>query len=403
MSTRPALLFYCQHAMGMGHLVRSLALADALTDRFRVVLLNGGLMPPDIRLPERLEIINLPPLGLDNSRLVSRDGGNLEQAKSDRQELILKTFRSLRPEVLLIELFPFGRKKFEFELLPLLEESQKQIADRPLVACSLRDILVSSRRNQEGYEERAVTIANRYFDAIMVHSDPTFARLEESLRTSARLLPAIHYTGFVVGQRPPCKQTTSGQHGPILVSAGGGLYGAPLFKTAMAAHALLTKAEKAKLKVVAGPFLPDREWEALQAAAGSRQGIQLTRSVPDLFEELRGASASISQCGYNTALEIVQAGVPALVVPFADGGEDEQMKRARRLEQLGAVRVLDQNKMTPLRMADEIGALLNFHPQTPRLDLNGAQRSAEILETLMRARVAERQPTRAKEMSGWQV
>ena len=221
---------------------------------------------------------------------------------------------------------------------------------------------------------------------------------------SARLVPAVHYTGFVVGQRPEPNHTTSAPRGPILVSAGGGLYGAPLFKTAIAAHALLTKKEKAKLKIVAGPFLPDREWEALRAAAGSRQGIQLTRSVPDLFGELRGASASISQCGYNTALEIMQAGVPALVVPFADGGEDEQMKRARRLEQLGAVRVLDQNEMTLGRMADEMGALVNFHPQTPRLELNGGQRSAEILDTLMRARnVAATQAQRAKEMSGWQV
>jgi predicted glycosyltransferase len=189
-----------------------------------------------------------------------------------------------------------------------------------------------------------------------------------------------------------------------LVSAGGGLYGAPLFNTAIAAHALLTQTEKAKLKVVAGPFLPDREWEALRAAAGGRQGIQLTRSVPDLFEELRRASASISQCGYNTALEIVQAGVPALVVPFADGGEDEQMKRARRLEQLGAVRVLDQNEMTHQRMADEMRALLNFQPRAPQLELNGAQRSAEILDGLMRARqIAAMQPQQTKEISGWQI
>jgi predicted glycosyltransferase len=227
--------------------------------------------------------------------------------------------------------------------------------------------------------------------------------LEESLRTSARLIPAIYYTGFVMAERPQYKQT-SAPSGPILVSAGGGLYGAPLFKTAIAAYTRLNESDKAELKVVAGPFLPDREWEALWAAAADRRGIQVMRSVPDLFEELRGASASISQCGYNTALEILQAGVPALVVPFADGGEDEQMKRARRLEQLGAVRVLDQNEMTPGRLADEMNALLRFHPQRPRLELNGALRSAEILDELTRARkVAARQPQREKEMLGWQV
>ena len=90
MSKRPSLLFYCQHAMGMGHLVRSLALAEALAHRFRVVLLNGGVMPEGLKLSEELEVINLPPLGLDNGELVSRAGGDLETAKTERQELILR-------------------------------------------------------------------------------------------------------------------------------------------------------------------------------------------------------------------------------------------------------------------------------------------------------------------------
>jgi predicted glycosyltransferase len=101
---------------------------------------------------------------------------------------------------------------------------------------------------------------------------------------------------------------------------------------------------------------------------------------------LRSASASISQCGYNTALEILQAGLPALVVPFANGGEDEQMKRARRLEKLGAVCVLNQHEMTPERLADEMKALLTFHPQRPLLNLDGAQRSTAILDELVRVR-----------------
>ena len=384
MSKQPHLLFYCQHAMGMGHLVRSLALAKALGDRFRVVLLNGGLLPAELKLPERLEIINLPPLGLDNGRLVSRAGEDLEKARTVRRDLILKTFQSLRPEALVIELFPFGRKKFEFELLPMLEASRKEI-EPPLIACSLRDILVSCRNDQEKYEERVIAIANRYFDAVLVHADPTFASLKESLRTSARLTTAIHYTGFVTAERPQPSQP-SAPRGPILISAGGGLYGGQLLRTAIDAHALLNKTHNAELKVVAGPFLPDCEWEGLRIAAAHHRGVQLVRSIPDLFEELHSAWASISQCGYNTALEIVQVGLPALVVPFANGGEDEQMKRARRLEQLGAVRVLDQHEMTPERLADEMKALLTFHPQRPLLQLNGAQRSAAILDQLVQAR-----------------
>ena len=174
MSVRPSILFYCQHSLGMGHLVRSMALAAGLTERFRVVFLNGGPLPNGIKLAAGVEIIDLPPLGLDsNGRLVSRDERHsVDSARRLRREIILDTFRSLRPQITLIELFPFGRKKFADELLPLLDEASKTGESRPLVVCSLRDILVGRQGDQQKHDDRAVAIANQYFDAILVHSDP---------------------------------------------------------------------------------------------------------------------------------------------------------------------------------------------------------------------------------------
>jgi predicted glycosyltransferase len=127
MTPRPTLLFYCQHAMGMGHLVRSLALADELSQSFRVVLLNGGELPSCLSLPRSVEIINLPPLRLADGQLISCDNRySVPRAQDARLDQILSVFRRLSPDVLLIELYPFGRKKFEFELLPLLEEARTQ-------------------------------------------------------------------------------------------------------------------------------------------------------------------------------------------------------------------------------------------------------------------------------------
>jgi len=71
---RPRLLFYCQHSVGLGHLVRSMHLADGLAGDFDVTLLNGGPWPADLPQPGSLEIVHLPALGLDaDYALVSRD------------------------------------------------------------------------------------------------------------------------------------------------------------------------------------------------------------------------------------------------------------------------------------------------------------------------------------------
>jgi predicted glycosyltransferase len=140
------------------------------------------------------------------------------------------------------------------------------------------------------------------------------------------------------------------------------------------------------MKVVAGPFLPEAQWKDLCLAAEGRPGVMLVRSVPDLYAELAQARASISQGGYNTAMEIIQSQTPALVVPFAAGGEDEQLKRARRLETLGAMRVLEQKQLTPRRLAGEIKNLIDFEPRATHLNFDGARRSTEILRELLERR-----------------
>jgi predicted glycosyltransferase len=121
--------------------------------------------------------------------------------------------------------------------------------------------------------------------------------------------------------------------------------------------------------------------------------VRLRRFVADLTAELTTAAASVSQCGYNTALDLVRAGVPALVVPYSEGREDEQTRRARRLERLGAVRVLAPERLDAQTFAREVGELLDFRPRAPELDVDGARASARLLARLTGAGLSLREVT----------
>ena len=77
----------------------------------------------------------------------------------------------------------------------------------------------------------------------------------------------------------------------------------------------------------------------------------------------------ISQCKYNTALDLVRTKVPTLVVPYATPEEDEQTRRAQRLAKLGVVKVADHPDP----------ALLDFTPEPTQLDLAGAATTTELL------------------------
>src|SRR6185312_6686134 len=129
--------------------------------------------------------------------------------------------------------------------------------------------------------------------------------------------PPVHYTGFVAAAppAPAAGLARARRDRRVVVSAGGGRVGAPLLEAAIDAQPALWNAERVPMRLIAGPFLPEPDWRGLRRRARGRPGLELIRAVPDLAVELRGARASVSQCGYNTALEVLQAGLPALVVP----------------------------------------------------------------------------------------
>jgi len=381
---RPALLFYCQHALGLGHLVRSLSLAEALGEHFDVVLLNGGRFPDGTTVPDGVRVVNLPPLGHDsNFDLVSHDPSiSLEAAMRERPRLILDELAITEPAVVLIELFPFGRKKFEFELLPLLDAVHSMGVERPRVVCSVRDILVGRRNSQARHDERASVLANRYFDAILVHSDPKFARLEDTFRPETPMTVPIHYTGFVTSSAMPIEIAPQDRLPRVLVSAGGGMVGGPLFKMVVDAHHRWHDSAGLSTLVLAGPFAPEPVWSWLQEQAQRLDGFDVVRYLPDLRTEMARSAVTVSQCGYNTTMDILRARIPAVVVPFAEGGEDEQRQRAERLDDLGVLRCLAPEDLDADGLAKAVIAAATTTPAAVSLDLDGRRASARIISEL---------------------
>lgn len=373
------LLFYCQHSLGLGHLARSLRLAEGLTDRFEVVLLNGGRFPPGTRLPAGVRVVNLPPLGHDaDNNLVSHDPAyTVEAACARRTELVLGALAAARPAVVLIEMYPFGRRRFEFELLPLLDAVGALAAARPRVVCSLRDILVQRPIGQANHDERAVTRLNASFDAVVMHTDPGFATIGESFRPATPLRVPVHYTGFVA---PPAPAPVTHRLDRLVVSSGGGMVGEPLVRAAVEVHRDLFIRTGLRTTVVAGPFLPEPAWRWLREQATHSPVLDAVRRVDDLAGEIAGSALSLSQGGYNTTMDLLRAGTPAVVVPYAARSEDEQTRRTSRLAELGVLR------MVPATALDErdvlLDALVAAADQAPApvpLDLSGAETTARIL------------------------
>jgi predicted glycosyltransferase len=388
MKPRPGLLLYCQHSLGLGHLKRSWALAERLSSQFRVILVSGGAPPGDLAPPPGIDVIELPALAQDaDGRLVVLNGaGSLEDVRRERARLLVQTYLQVRPAVVVIELFPFGRRKFQDELIALLDETRRP--PRPIVATSVRDLLVGRGADQQEHDDRACALVDAYFDFVLVHADPRFATLDETFRPTHRMTKPVCHTGFVVPEAPAGVSIAHGDG--ILVSGGGGRFAERLYLCAIDAHDRLGSAAP-PMTIVAGPLCPDDALARVREAAGRRQSIAVRRTVVDVCGVMRRAAVSVSQCGYNTALDIVRAGVRALVVPFDDNGDSEQTERAQRLEQLNAVRMF-RGSLEGGALADAIRDVMRFSPAPTAFDMNGAERTSTLLRAALEERWCEAPP-----------
>jgi predicted glycosyltransferase len=275
----------------------------------------------------------------------------------------------------MIEMYPFGRRKFAFELQPLLEANRRG-SNPARVVSSVRDILVS-KRDQARHEEFACLTLNRFFDLVLVHSDPSFQTLEESFHRAADLTIPVVHTGFVA--EPTA--AAAPQHGlePIIVaSIGGGRVGFELLQATIAASRLLPR--RHQLKVFAGPHHPDDQFRQLEAAATGAPWIHVQRFATDFADQMATANLSISMAGYNTCMNIAATGVRSLVFPFTGNGNEEQTVRARKFEELGVVHMLTETDLNPAVLKGRIqSALREVRSNGHRLDLNGVHNSVIAL------------------------
>ncbi len=374
------LLFYCQHTLGMGHLVRSREIVRELAREFEVTLLTGGGLADGFEFPEDVRLAHLPALEADpNFRgLRSCDASaSLEETRERRRRRILELCESLRPDVLVTELFPFGRKKFSFELIPLLKRAREHGAT---VVCSLRDILVG-KPDQAAYEQRVREIVNTYYDLILVHGDAGFFRLEETFSSVAGLRCEVRYTGYVAQGGGRGWRRARGARPVIVGSIGAGRCesGHDLLRGLIGAAGLLGGRLPHEFRIFAGPFIPDDVYARLRELAAGRANVTLEKFTPDLAAHLEAADLSVSMGGYNTLMDVLRAKVRALIYPVTANGDREQELRAQRLESLGAVEAITTAGLEPALLAAQIERALEKTPSAVALDLNGAVNSREIL------------------------
>lgn len=370
------------HLLGAGHLTRMAALARGLARAgHHVTLASGGMPAPLVRL-DGVTLLQLPSLrsdGVDFRTLLDAEGNKASPAlMQERAERLAKAVTEGRPDVVITELFPFGRRMLAAEFIRLIQAAHA-LKPAPLLLASVRDVLVAPARAERIAEAEARLLAA--YDGVLVHGDEAVLPLSASWPVSDRLQPLLHYTGYVDegADRPQAPATDALPEGDfILVSGGASAAAMPLYRAAIAAAGLLPERP---FRLLVGQGVAPALFDELAMAAPASCSIE--RARPDFRALLARCAASVSLAGYNTVTDLIRTRARAVLVPFEEGNETEQRQRAEHLAASGIAELVPQAALTGERLAEAIArALPRPRPEALAVALNGVERTAAIIERL---------------------
>jgi predicted glycosyltransferase len=377
-------LIYSHDTYGLGHLRRSLLIAEGLASapEFRSTLIaTGSPRAQAFSLPPGTDIVKLPsavktPTGGYRARTLRL---SIDDTVRVRAEILRALTRTYLPDLLLIDHAPAGMLG---ELRPLFDELRRW-GRRPRVVLGLRDVIDEAHRvRQEWDRAGAWKLLDEVYDRVLVYGDPAVRSTADELglpeRLPGRVVP-VGYLGRKIERSDP-------QDPYVLVTAGGGGDGHAVLR----AYLSYLEAHRAPVPfrsvLVSGPLLSLRRQREIATRARATGHPVEVIAFTDSFEELLGgATGVISMAGYNTVVEILSAGVPALLVP-REAPRLEQRIRAERLARVADVEVCRAARLNPARIRRFVERVLsNGQAAAPEVALGGVDRTVRELEDVLRS------------------
>lgn len=359
-NTGPRVLIYSHDTMGLGHLRRCRTIAHSLVGCFpdmSVLILSGSPIIGSFDFRARVDFVRIPGvIKLRNGEYTSLNLGiGFDQTLYMRAQIIEHTAKTFAPDLFIVDKEPLGLRGEVTDTLKMLKARGTRLV------LGLRDVMDEPRSLAPEWQRKNVMPAlNNLYDDVWVYGLPQICDPLEGIDVPAKVRRKMVYTGYLrrsVPERQPTRPLPEIVDRPyILVTTGGGGDGDGLIEWVLRAYETDQRMLYPALLVL-GPFMqPERQAEFMSRAARLSNVEAITFDAQ--MEELEAnAVGVVAMGGYNTFCEILSLDKRALIVPRTVP-RLEQLIRARRGEELGLVRMLeDDGKLEPEVMAKALREL----------------------------------------------
>jgi len=363
------ILMYSHDTYGLGHIRRTMAIANHLRDaNTNVLILTGSPIAGRFQFPQQVDFVRIPGMIKKSNDDYQSFSIRIdpEKALSIRTDIILATAKTFQPNLFIVDKEPLGLKK---EVLPTLQWLKNE-SPSTFSVLGLRDILDDAAVIQKDWREKDVyTYLEQLYDEIWVYGNKDIYDPVEMYKIPANIHDRIKYTGYIPRKKisPATRASVRKKYRLmdedkfILVTTGGGGDGLEVIDHYLAMHDYFPTSLPFKSIIITGPFMPKDVREAFSKRAKTF-GIKTLPFHPRLEELMSAADLVVCMGGYNTICEVLTQGTPALIIP-RQTPRQEQLIRARRLKSQGLLDFIPWTEVTPQILREKIFSLLDNRQQ----------------------------------------
>ena len=366
---------YSHDSYGLGHLRRSLRLAESILEAkipAEMLLVSGSPRAHFYSVPEGLKVVSIPSVTKNSEgKYVSRQEGlSLNETVQRRKRMIRDAVLEFEPDLFIVDHSPTGLRG---ELLPLLADLRHR--GKTEIALGMRDVLDEPSHVVETWKrDGTYRLLDELYDHLWVYGCREVFPIDQLYRIPEKAAKKMTYLGYLNRFREDAAPSgidlslsfpdPSKAHLVCLVGGGGDGY--PLARTFL--QTLAMRPDRWNGTLVTGPFLSREKRNRLASRYGHLRNVQMIRFTSHIEDLLRSASLLVTMGGYNSVMEAMAFRKPAVVVPRVFPRK-EQWLRATSFERLGLLRCLDPDDLHPESLADAVRDSLS-EPLPP--DLEGA-------------------------------
>jgi predicted glycosyltransferase len=384
------ILMYSHDTYGLGHIRRTMAIAEQLSKaNTNILILTGSPIAGRLTFPKYVDHVRIPgmikkandeyfPLTIRIDPL---------QAMDIRQSIIMATVKTFLPDLFIVDKEPQGLKK---EVLPALEWIKQNLKETKTIL-GLRDIMDDADTVRSDWHKKNIyaTIKDLYSE-VWVYGQKNIYNPIQEYAIPESIEQKVYFTGYIPRKVPQegvaealrLQLNVMKNENLVTVTTGGGGDGFHVLDLYL--KMLERMKEQSILPpfqtvLVTGPFL-SRNDKARVLERSNALGIQAHDFFSDMETLIAASDIVVCMGGYNTLCEVISSKTMSLVIP-RETPRKEQYIRAQAFHREHLIEYIPWSRLTALTLEEKLLYMLEnkdtFATALDRFEMTGIKTICE--------------------------